>query len=65
MLVSYDESVDAAYIVLSSKSPEGGVEVGEGVVLHVTKDDEIVAIEILDASKRFPIESLFTLKVAS
>ncbi|MDP2935248.1 MAG: DUF2283 domain-containing protein [Dehalococcoidia bacterium] len=65
MQVRYDKAVDAAYIELSSKRPQGGVEVGEGVVLHVTKDDEIVAIEILDASKRFPIESLFTLKVAS
>jgi uncharacterized protein YuzE len=66
MLVRYDQEADAAHIQLSSKRPQGGVEVGEGVILHITeKDDEIVAIEILDASKRFPIESLFTLKVAS
>lgn len=65
MQVRYDEAVDAAYIQLSPKRPQGGVEVGEGVVLHVTEKDEIVAIEILGASKRFPIQNLFTLKVAS
>lgn len=65
MQVRYDQAVDAAFIQLSSKHPQGGVEIEQGVILHVTADDEIVAIEILDASKRFPIESLFTLKVAS
>ena len=65
MQARYDETVDAAYIELSPDVPEGGVEAGDGVILHVTEKDEIVAIEILDASKRFPIENLFTLKVAS
>lgn len=65
MLVHYDEEADAAYIELSSERPQGGVEVGEGIILHVTEDGQIVALEILDASKRFPIENLFALKVAS
>jgi len=45
--VRYDKEVDAAYIKLSSKRPEGAIEVDEGVILHVTEDNKIVGIEIL------------------
>ena len=37
MKVKYDKEADAAYIQLSSKQPDGGVEIAEGVVLHTTK----------------------------
>ena len=53
MKVKYDKEVDAAYIQMSTKNPDGAVEIAEGVILHTTKKDEIVAIEILDAKKRF------------
>ena len=53
MKVKYDKEVDAAYIQMSSKKSDGGVEIAEGVVLHTTKNNEIVAIEILDAAKKF------------
>ena len=65
MKVRYDDEVDAAYIQLSSKRPKGAVEVKEGVVLHVTDREEIVGIEILNASERFPIRSLHTLQFVS
>ena len=65
MKVRYDEEVDAAYIQLSSKRPRGAVEVKEGVVVHVTNKDEIVGIEILKASERFPIRNLHTLRFVS
>ena len=63
MKVRYDREVDAAYIRLSSKRPTGGVEIDEGVILHVTKGKEIVGIEILDASTRFPVRNLFRLEL--
>jgi Uncharacterized conserved small protein len=59
MQVRYDREVDAAYIKLSSKRPEGVIEIDEGVILHVTKDKKIVGIEILDASDKMPIKNLF------
>lgn len=65
MKVKYDKKADAAYIQLSSKPPHGAVEVNSGVVLHTTEKDEIVGIEILDASKRFPIRNLYKLEVAA
>lgn len=58
MRVKYDKEVDAAYIQLSSKKPEGGVEMAEEVILHTTAKNEIVSIEILDASKKFPVRNL-------
>lgn len=63
MKVHYDDEIDAAYIQLSSKKPEGAIEIDEGVILHVTKGNEIVSIEILQAGKRFPIRNLFKLSV--
>ena len=65
MKVRYDETVDAAYIELSSKRPKGAVEIREGVVVHVANKDEIVGIEILNASERFPIKNLHTLRFVS
>jgi uncharacterized protein YuzE len=65
MKVKYDKAADAAYIQLSSKHPEGGVEISEGVILHTTEKNEIVAIEILDASRKFPIRNLYKLEVTA
>jgi len=65
MKVKYDKEVDAAYIQLSSKKPEGGVEMAEGVILHTTAKNEIVGIEILDASKKFPVRNLYKLEVSA
>ena len=62
MTVRYDNEVDAAYIELSSKRPKGAIELKEGVVLHVANKHELVGIEILNASERFPIRSLHTLR---
>jgi len=64
MKVQYDKEADVAYIQLSLKHPEGGVEINEGVILHTTEKNEIVGIEILDASKRFPVRNLYKLEVA-
>jgi uncharacterized protein YuzE len=61
--VRYDKEVDAAYIQLSSKKPDGAVEMAEGVILHTTSKNEIVAIEILDAAKKIPIRTLYKLEL--
>jgi hypothetical protein len=36
----------------------------EGVILHMTEDNQIVALEVLHASERLPIHNLFTLELA-
>lgn len=40
------------------RSQRGGVELAEGVILHTAGKNEITGIEILDASKKFPINGL-------
>ncbi len=65
MKVRYDKKADAAYIQLSSKKPDGAVEIAEGVALHTTLKNEIVSIEILDASKKFPIKTLYKLDLTA
>ena len=64
MKVKYDKEVDAAYIQLSAKKPDGAVEMAEGVILHTTLKNEIVAIEILDAAKKIPIKTLYKLELS-
>lgn len=64
MKVKYDKEADAAYIQLSSKTPDGAVEMAEGVILHTTSKNEIAGIEILDASKKFPVRNLYKLELS-
>ncbi|MGH7900755.1 MAG: DUF2283 domain-containing protein, partial [Thermodesulfobacteriota bacterium] len=44
MKVRYGKESDAAYIQMSFKKPEGAIEMAEGVILHTTSKNEIVAI---------------------
>jgi len=60
MKITYDKEVDAAYLRLSDGQPSGVVEISEGVNLDVTEDGKIVGIEILDAAKKFPLQTLFS-----
>lgn len=64
MKVKYDKEADAAYIQLSSKTPDGAVEMADGVILHTTSKNEIAGIEILDASKKFPVRNLYKLELS-
>lgn len=60
MKVNYDREVDALYIELSNKTPDGVTELSDGINLDTTKDDKIVGIEILEASKRIDIKTILT-----
>jgi uncharacterized protein YuzE len=60
MRVYYDNEVDALYLELSDEKPEGVSEISEGVNLDVTKSKKLVGIEILDASKKFDIQTILS-----
>ncbi|OHD72398.1 MAG: hypothetical protein A2W19_13710 [Spirochaetes bacterium RBG_16_49_21] len=60
MKVYYDDKVDAVYIQLNSDTPEGVVEIKEGVNLDFLPDGRISGIEILDASKKIDLKTLLT-----
>ncbi|HLF90128.1 MAG TPA: DUF2283 domain-containing protein [Anaerolineales bacterium] len=62
MKISYDKKYDLAYIQFSKKKPQRAVEIGEGIAVHVTKKNELVALEIFDARRHVPIQSLFELQ---
>jgi len=58
MKVYYDKEVDALYLKLSDDSPEGVIEITEGVTLDTTSEDRIVGIEILNASKKIDLKTI-------
>lgn len=60
MRVYYDNEVDAIFIKLGNQKPEGVVEISEGVNLDTTSENKIVGIEILNASKKMNIKTIFS-----
>jgi len=60
MKINYDSEVDALYIQLSTRKPDGAIELTEGVNLDTTKDNKIVGIEILNASEKIDIKTILT-----
>lgn len=58
MKVSYDPEADAAYIYfLKNKKSTRTEEVGEGLLVDYN-GNELIGIEILDVSKKFPKDEL-------
>jgi len=63
MKVSYDKKVDAANIQFFDGPIEESDEVCEGIILDFASDHRIVSIEILDVSKKFPVETLYKYEI--
>lgn len=63
MKISYDPKADAAYIYfLKDKKSTRTEEIGEGLLVDY-HGDELVGIEILDASKKLPQEEMKSITV--
>ena len=60
MKVYYDDEVDALYLELGDETPEGVVEISEGVGLDTTSEGKLVGIEILKASERMDIKTILS-----
>lgn len=60
MIIHYDDDVDALYIQFCEKSPDGAVEVAEGIQMDLTSNNELVGIEVLDASKHIDLKSMLS-----
>lgn len=65
MKIYYDNKVDTAYIELSKKKPDGVIEISDYINLDTTQNGEIVGIELLDASKKIQIKTLFKYEIDS
>jgi len=50
MKVYYDEAVDALYLKLSDREPDGVIEIAEGINVDTTGDGKLTGIEILKVS---------------
>lgn len=60
MKVFYDNEIDALYLKLGDETPDGVIEIAEGVSLDTTSNNRIVGIEILDASKRIDLKTILS-----
>ncbi len=60
MKIYYDDEVDALYLKLGDKTPDGVIEISEGVNLDTTHDGKIVGIEILSASKKIDLKTILS-----
>ena len=60
MNVFYDNEVDALYIKLSESTPDGVIEISEGVNLDTASDGKLVGIEILKASLKIDINTILS-----
>ena len=58
MRITYDPKADAMNIKFQEGKYEISREVAEGIIVDYTKKGKVIRIEILDASKRMPKESL-------
>jgi uncharacterized protein YuzE len=63
MRVYYDSGVDAVYIQLGNQDPDGVIEISEGVNLDTTSENQIVGIEILNASKKMDINTILSYQI--
>ncbi len=63
MKIFYDKDADAAYIQLEATALDGVIEIAEGVNLDTSDDDRIIGIEILNASHKISLASLFVYEV--
>ncbi|MBI4289146.1 MAG: DUF2283 domain-containing protein [Chloroflexi bacterium] len=63
MLIEYNAKTDLLYPRLDERrQPVTNRPVSEDIVLDVGKDDKVVGIEILCASKRLDLESMLPVK---
>jgi uncharacterized protein YuzE len=63
MKVYYDDEVDALYLELGEETPDGVVEISEGVNVDTSSGNRIVGIEILHASKKIDLKTILSYKL--
>ena len=61
MRITYDAVADAVYVILTEKvEPPDTRKVDDDIFLDFNGDDQLVGIEVLDASKRLELSQLMT-----
>ena len=70
MKIKYDKQSDSIYFIVSDNKPYESEEIEKDIVIDFDKDNNIVAIEVLNFNKnhknfQLPIDGTFSLKKAS
>ena len=60
MKVYYDDEVDALYLKLGDGTPDGVIEISDGVNIDTTSENKLVGIEILNASKKIDLKTMLS-----
>ena len=60
MKLHYDNEIDALYLRLGDGTPDGVIEILEGVNLDTTSEGKIVGIEILNASQKMDLKTILS-----
>ncbi|MCB2262816.1 MAG: DUF2283 domain-containing protein [Candidatus Thiosymbion ectosymbiont of Robbea hypermnestra] len=60
MRIHYDETIDALYLSLGDREPDGVIEIAEGINVDTTAEGKLTGIEILEASDKIDIETILS-----
>jgi len=63
MRIEFDQEADALYVQIHEDYVAHVKEIEEGVIIDFDKNRRIIGMEILDVTKRFPLEDLVNLRV--
>jgi len=63
MRIEFDQEADALYVQIHEAYVAHVKEIEEGVIIDFDKNRRIIGMEILDVTKRFPLEDLVNLRV--
>ena len=63
MEISYDKEADAMYIEFRRGEFAKNKKIDDFIIIDLDKEDNILGIELLKASKRIPLESLSEINV--
>ena len=63
MEISYDKEADAMYIEFRRGEFAKNKKIDDLIIIDLDKEDNILGIELLKASKRIPLESLSEINV--
>ena len=61
MKIEYDKEVDALYVRLQVKHVSRTVEIVEGLNLDLDENGKLIGLEVLDATKRYPLADVFNI----
>ena len=63
MEISYDKDADALYITFRKGAFSKNKRIDDFTIIDLDKDENILGIELLNVSKRIPLESLSEVNV--